>query len=121
MQVHHESQISSFLHNIYEVLRELVSELDVVRASSPLPVPVGVLGRGIMATRAGIDGTLTAGLGDRMSHSCTGDGVNECCFSTTCHIEWGNIRNTRIKRKNGFSKIKNNLIILWYFFLLLHL
>ena len=85
MQVHHEPEISPSLHHVNEVLRELIAELDVVGAAAPLPVPVGVPDRVVVPAGAGVDGAFTAGLGYGVGHRGAGDGVNECCFSTSCN------------------------------------
>ena len=88
MQIHLLPEVASPLASVYKVPGELDAEPNVIRTSTPLPVgSLGVLGLMVelvaVVTRAGLDGTLTAGLGHRMSDCCTGDGVDEGSFTAT--------------------------------------
>ncbi len=91
VQVHHEAQIAPLLHHVDEVLRELVAELDVVRAASPLPVarpgarPTALRrDAAVVAAGTSVDGALAAGARDGVRYGGGRDGVDERRLSTSC-------------------------------------
>ena len=87
VQVHHALQISPFLGHVYELSRELVSELCVIAASAPLPLSAAGgadVARVWTAARTRVHAALTASTCHVVGQGRAHYGVHEGALADTC-------------------------------------
>lgn len=83
VEVDDEAQVSAPLGGVHEGPGELVAEVDVVRAASPLPVEARRTALSVVA-RARVDSALAARPRNRVRHPRARDGVHEGSLAATC-------------------------------------
>lgn len=113
VQIHLLAQIAAAFPGVDELPREFEAEANVVGAAAPLPVadPGGTGRRSprlrrprlvAVITGAGFDGAFAASSRHRVRYRCTGDGIDEPGFSTSCQ------RSTEGHRSVQDMKTKGN-------------